>query len=69
MLEYFPVIGNVITFFRQVYEELGKVTWPTRAEALRMTLVVIIVSAAVSVFIGGLDFFLTKVLERILEIT
>ena len=42
-------------FVREVVSELKKVTWPTRAEALKLTVVVIAISVIVGVFIGILD--------------
>lgn len=57
---------KVVRFFSEVWEELGKVTWPTRKEAIRMTLTVIIVSAIIAFFIGGLDVILTNFIGRIL---
>jgi len=55
-----------VRFFSEVWEELGKVTWPTRQEAIRMTLTVIVVSAIIAFFIGGLDVILTNFIGRIL---
>ena len=52
-----------ITFFREVRDELGKVVWPTRQETTRLTMVVILVSLLVGVFLGGLDFVFTKLLS------
>ena len=57
---------KVLRFFTEVWEELGKVTWPTRQEAIRMTVTVIIVSAIIAIFIGGLDVVLTNFIGRIL---
>jgi len=42
----------VIRYFRETRGELRKVTWPTREEAWRLTLVVIGVSAAMAIFLG-----------------
>jgi preprotein translocase subunit SecE len=53
-------------FLGEVWEELGKVTWPTRQEAIRMTLTVIVVSGIIAVFIGGLDFVLINIVSRLL---
>lgn len=58
---------NVLNFFKEVYEELGKVTWPTREQTIRYTILVIIVAVAVGVFLGGLDYILTKLTAVILE--
>ena len=60
------MITKGIKFLQEVWEELGKVTWPTRQEAIRMTLTVIIVSTAISVLIGSLDFALTKLVGNLL---
>ncbi len=51
------------TFAKQAIDELKKVVWPTRAEIIRLTISVIIISAVVGIFLGGIDFILTKVLE------
>jgi len=41
-----------------------KVTWPTREEAIRSTIVVVAVSLAVALFLGGVDFVLAYILNR-----
>ena len=58
---------NPITYLRQVTEELSKVSWPTRKEALNMTFVVIGVSAVVGIYVGGLDSLFTVILDYILK--
>lgn len=64
-----PSISNAgpIQFIRQSAEELRKVSWPTRAETLKLTLIVIAVSAAIGAYIGGLDFLYTKIVELVLH--
>ena len=49
-----------VQFVREVVSELKKVTWPTRPETVKLTLVVIAISLLVGIFIGGLDFLLLK---------
>jgi len=44
-----------VQFVREVVAELKKVTWPTRQETLKLTVVVIAISVIVGVFIGILD--------------
>jgi preprotein translocase subunit SecE len=46
--------------------ELKKVTWPTPKQTLASTSVVIIVVIIVSVFLGIVDFGLTKVVKFVL---
>lgn len=56
-----------VVFLKEVQEELSKVVWPTRNEVIRLTLTVIIVSLVVGLFLGGLDFLLTKLLELVVR--
>ncbi|MBI1919237.1 preprotein translocase subunit SecE [Candidatus Microgenomates bacterium] len=49
-----------ITFLKEVRSELTKVIWPTPAEVIRLTWLVILISLAVGLFIGALDFIFTK---------
>ena len=41
--------------FGEVVSELRRVTWPSRQETMRLTLMVIAVSAAVGTFLGLID--------------
>ena len=43
-------------FYRDTMGELRKVSWPTRREAISLTWVVVIVMAAMAVFLGTMDF-------------
>ena len=58
---------NPITFLRQVFDELKKVTWPTQQEVIRLTLLIIIICFAVGLFIGGIDLGLVKLFETLLK--
>jgi len=59
--------ANPVTFFKEAKIELGKVIWPTRAETIRLTAVVIGISVAVGLIIGGLDAVFIKLIELILN--
>jgi len=54
-------------FLKETSSELRKVTWPTRPEIVRLTGLVIIISLIVGVFIGGLDFVFTKLLQLVVH--
>lgn len=56
-----------ITFLKETYDELKKVVWPTRDEVVRLTMIVIIVSLIVGVFIGIADFIFTKLTELVIK--
>ena len=60
------VFAKTATFLKEVRLEMKKVNWPTRQETLRYTLIVIGISAAVSVFLGGTDFIFTLFLNKLI---
>lgn len=51
-----------IDYFSEVKLELSKVTWPTRDNVTKLTLIVFVISAIVAAYVGGLDFLFTKLL-------
>ncbi len=53
-------------WFRDVTSELRKVTWPTRTETRDLTLVVVVVSAVLGLFLGGLDYGFNWIIENTL---
>lgn len=53
----------MFTFINEVKAELGKVTWPTRPEVIRLTAVVIGISLVVGCYLGGLDLLFTEMLK------
>ncbi len=53
-------------FVGEVYGELQRVTWPTREETYRLTLMVIAVSAAVGAFLGVVDIGFNRLFDIIL---
>ena len=60
-------MGKILEFFKGVRVELGKVVWPTRREALKITGIVILFSLAVALFLGLVDYGLTKLLAILVE--
>ena len=58
---------KIINFLKEVREEMGKVTWPTRNQTIKMSLLVVAVSIIFGVFLGALDFLLTKALTIIIK--
>jgi preprotein translocase subunit SecE len=58
------MLSKIITFLKEVKMEIKKVNWPSREQTVRYTLIVLGVSAAVAMFLGGLDFVFTVLLEK-----
>ena len=53
-------------YFSETIGELRKVSWPTRKEAVNLTIVVVFVVIAMSIFLGSLDYVFGKFFELIL---
>lgn len=46
---------KIIEYLKSVYQEMRRVTWPTRSELVSSTVVVIVISVIVAVIIFILD--------------
>lgn len=55
---------KIINFFIESRRELKKVKWPTKSEALQYTLIVIIISLIVAIYLGSLDFIFSNLLKK-----
>jgi preprotein translocase subunit SecE len=52
-------------FLKEVMAELRKVTWPSKEELIGSTIVTIVVSTIIAIFIGIVDRILTLVVQSI----
>lgn len=55
---------KIISFLREVKLEIKKVNWPAGKEIFKNTLIVIGVSLALAMFLGGLDAIFKEILDR-----
>jgi len=58
---------KLFQYLRESREEIAKVTWPTRKEAIFYSVAVIAICIVLAVFIGVIDFGLSKGVEVILD--
>jgi preprotein translocase subunit SecE len=49
-----------------VFSELRRVTWPSRQETMRLTLMVIAVAAVIGAFLGLVDLGFTRIFETLI---
>ncbi len=56
----------MLTFLREAKVELMRVNWPTQKEVIRYTILVVVISLAVSAFLGALDFLFSFLVEQYL---
>ena len=60
------ILNKTKRFLREVVIELKRVNWPSKKETIKHTLTVIAVLVIVAVFLGGLDFLYTKLLNNLI---
>lgn len=58
---------RIFDFFRGVKSEFQKVVWPTRRDAIRYTITVIVFSIVVAAILGAADYGLLQLFEVILK--
>ncbi len=57
---------NPLRFFRDVWGELRRVTWPTPDQTRRLTIIVIVISLIIGAFLGIIDFIFSGVIRALL---
>lgn len=60
------MFNRLVTFLKEARIELKKVRWPTREATVRYTASVIVVSAALAIFLGSLDYLFQFVVNTFL---
>jgi len=55
---------DFLVFIKESRAELRKVNWPTRAETVKYTLIVVGMSLALAAILGALDFIYVQILNR-----
>ena len=60
-LDYGRMLKN---FLRESKAELKKIAWPTKKQVWYSTLVVVLLTAVVGVYLGAVDFFLRMIIRR-----
>jgi len=61
------MLNGISNYLKSSIEEMKKVTWPTKREAYNYTLMVILVSLGVALYLGALDYIFTFIFEFILN--
>jgi preprotein translocase subunit SecE len=59
-------VNQLFVYLRQSRNELSKVVWPTRPQAIRLTIAVVIFSLSLAAFIGIMDLIYTKALQTLI---
>lgn len=56
----------IVQYLRETWFELKKVSWPTRQEALNLTLMVILVTTFLAIVLSLMDWAISEVFRLIL---
>ena len=54
-------------YFKEVYVEAKRVTWPSKKDAIKGTYIVLITVVIASIFLGIVDVGLAKIIQAILR--
>ena len=60
-----PIGVRLIRYLGEIINELKKVVWLTRREAAYLTVLVLVVSGAVGIILGALDYGFTEIIDRV----
>jgi len=59
--------NKIVSFLKEARAELKKVTWTTKDELIGSTIMVLIVTALLAVFIGSCDFLLSRLVGLLIR--
>ncbi len=54
--------GNISRSIKEIYAELGRVTWPTKEETTRLSVIVVSISIVIGLFLGVIDLAFSKII-------
>jgi preprotein translocase subunit SecE len=57
---------STVSYFKESYAELKRVAWPSRNTLIQHTVVVILFSLSVALFLGALDILFVYGIEKLL---
>ena len=57
------MFSKIKLFMQESRQELHRVNWPSRQDTVRLTMIVILISIGVALFLGVLDFIFTSLLQ------
>jgi len=57
----------IVRYFKETKAELKKVSWPGRKEAMRLTAIVLAITALMAVLLGFIDYLFIKLFDLIIR--
>jgi preprotein translocase subunit SecE len=59
------IVKRLRAYLRDVRGEMKKVTWPSRADMIKTTIAVIVISLFFGIYLFGVDFVFARVFRQI----
>jgi preprotein translocase subunit SecE len=66
-MEFKEKIEKIKEYFREVYLEAKRVTWPSKKDAIKGTYIVLITVVIAALFLGVVDIGLAKIIQTLLR--
>lgn len=66
-MDFKDKLNGIKEYFREVYTEAKRVTWPSKKDAVKGTYVVLITVVVAAIFLGIVDVGLAKVIQALLR--
>jgi preprotein translocase subunit SecE len=60
-----PMIERITNYFKGVRAEAARVTWPTRNEVISLTVLILLMTIVLTLYIWGIDGIIAFVLKLI----
>lgn len=61
---------NAVTnYVKQSFQELSKVTWPTKNQAIRLTVIVLVFCLIAALILAAIDFGFSELFSYLLKLT
>jgi len=60
-------MSNLSQYFKDTFAELKQVHWPTQKQAMLYTVLVIVISVIVALFLGAFDFVFNAGIEQVIS--
>ena len=59
--------NRLVRYLKETRAELRRVTWPTREQAINLTLIVLAVTLVMAIFLGACDLLFSTIVRGILS--
>ncbi len=63
-----PAMSFILAYINEALEELHKVRWPTRQQAIRLSIIVLSFTVAAALIFGVVDLLLQSIVKTVLNL-